>query len=55
MQGARSRWFGLITEVTPSILPLPTFLITSRQNEIVRVFISLNKIVKFEANTKAAT
>ena len=32
MQEAWSRWFGLITEVTPSILPLPTFLITFRQN-----------------------
>ena len=32
MQGAWSRWFGLITEVAPSTLPLSTFLITFRQN-----------------------
>ena len=30
--GAWSRWFALITEVAPSILPLSTFLITFRQN-----------------------
>ena len=67
MQGAWSRWFGLITEVPPSILPLPTFLITFRQNLYQcgvkrncatfninpwRIFIkSLNKVVKFEENT----
>ena len=70
MQEAWSRWSALITEVAPSILPLPTFLITFRQNLYQcgvkrncatyninpwRVFSSLNKVVKFVANTKAAT